>query len=129
MNVANVQEGTTYRLKLAARGNANTAREMTIEWINTSTNTIVSRSNLATFSPIASWTTFTGTALAPAGANVLRITLYTLSSSTGTTGDYVDIDSIMVTESEADFLFADGNSPGWIWNGTPNTSTSTGPPL
>jgi type II secretory pathway pseudopilin PulG len=25
--------------------------------------------------------------------------------------------------------YGDGNSAGWIWNGTPNDSTSTGPPL
>ena len=25
--------------------------------------------------------------------------------------------------------YADGSSPNWVWNGTPNNSTSTGPPL
>jgi len=35
---------------------------------------------------------------------------------------------IAVTDSAAP-AFADGNSEGWVWNGTVNNSTSTGPPF
>ncbi|MCD8561495.1 prepilin-type N-terminal cleavage/methylation domain-containing protein [Candidatus Saccharibacteria bacterium] len=38
-------------------------------------------------------------------------------------------DDLMLTEGSSTPSFADGSSPGWIWNGTPNNSTSTGPPL
>lgn len=37
-------------------------------------------------------------------------------------------DSIMLTEGSTAYTYADGNTPNWIWNGTPNNSTSTGPP-
>lgn len=129
MNIANVQGNTVYRLKLALRSNVTTTREVVVEWINTSTNTIVSRSTIASVTPTPSWETYTGTATAPSTANIFRLTVYTPGSSTGTTNDYVDIDGIMVTESSTEYSYADGNSPGWLWNGSVNSSTSTGSPL
>jgi prepilin-type N-terminal cleavage/methylation domain-containing protein len=38
-------------------------------------------------------------------------------------------DDLMITEGTDAPVFADGASPGWIWNGTTNNSTSTGPAL
>jgi prepilin-type N-terminal cleavage/methylation domain-containing protein len=37
------------------------------------------------------------------------------------------VDSIMVTQGSSVPGYADGSSPNWIWNGTANSSTSTGP--
>ena len=37
------------------------------------------------------------------------------------------IDALMVTQGTSLYSFGDGNSTGWFWNGTPNSSTSTGP--
>lgn len=37
------------------------------------------------------------------------------------------IDSIMVTSGSSTYPYKDGNSQDWIWNGTTNNSTSTGP--
>lgn len=42
-------------------------------------------------------------------------------------GDTIDYDSFMVTEGTTLYNYADGNSANWIWNGTANASTSTGP--
>jgi prepilin-type N-terminal cleavage/methylation domain-containing protein len=41
----------------------------------------------------------------------------------------LDGTGLMITEGSTLYNFADGSSPGWIWNGTPNSSTSSGPPL
>jgi hypothetical protein len=98
-----------------------------IEWINAAGTSQVSSQTLATVSPSGSWTTVTGSGTAPTGAGRLRLTLYTQGSSTGTTSDYVDIDNVMITEGTTTYAFADGNSPNWVWNGTLNNSTSTGP--
>jgi len=38
-------------------------------------------------------------------------------------------DGFMMTQTAVPYAFADGNTPGWIWNGTVNNSTSTGPAL
>lgn len=37
-------------------------------------------------------------------------------------------DGAMCTQGSSTYNYADGSSPNWIWNGTPNTSTSTGSP-
>lgn len=39
------------------------------------------------------------------------------------------LDDLMITDGTDAPKFADGSSPGWIWNGTTNNSTSTGPAL
>jgi prepilin-type N-terminal cleavage/methylation domain-containing protein len=38
-------------------------------------------------------------------------------------------DSIMFTEGSSQPNYADGSTQGWIWNGTPHESTSTGSPI
>lgn len=37
------------------------------------------------------------------------------------------IDAVMLTETATASSYADGNTPEWKWNGTPDGSTSTGP--
>ena len=37
------------------------------------------------------------------------------------------VDSVMVNQASPVSNYADGNSPNWVWNGTLNLSTSTGP--
>lgn len=39
------------------------------------------------------------------------------------------IADVMLTHGEVLHPYADGDSPNWVWNGTPHASTSTGPPL
>jgi prepilin-type N-terminal cleavage/methylation domain-containing protein len=41
----------------------------------------------------------------------------------------VYFDNLMIVENNYTGSYADGNSPNWIWNGTANNSTSTGPVL
>jgi prepilin-type N-terminal cleavage/methylation domain-containing protein len=38
------------------------------------------------------------------------------------------VDNVMIS-TEAVTQYSDGSTPGWMWNGSPNNSTSTGPPL
>ena len=38
-------------------------------------------------------------------------------------------DDIMITEGSTQYAYADGDSPGWDWNGSANNATSTGSPL
>lgn len=47
----------------------------------------------------------------------------------GAVNDVFYVDDIYVSYGAEINSYADGNSPGWIWNGTPNNSTSTGPSL
>ena len=45
------------------------------------------------------------------------------------TGAPMYVDSVMITEGDTQYNYADGNSPNWDWTDTVNNSTSTGPPL
>lgn len=75
------------------------------------------------------WTRASYTCTSPTGATMLRLGahVYALSSQPAGTSSYAD--DLMVTEGATLYDYADGNSPNWIWNGIPNNSTSTGPPL
>lgn len=42
-------------------------------------------------------------------------------------GDQVWMDSFMITVTDDEYQFADGSYPGWVWEGSPNASTSFGP--
>lgn len=44
-------------------------------------------------------------------------------------GNGVLINEVMITQGTANYNFADGSSTNWVWNGTANSSTSTGPAL
>lgn len=39
------------------------------------------------------------------------------------------VDDVMITQGSTLYNYADGNSTNWVWNGTANASTSTGPAL
>lgn len=67
------------------------------------------------------------TAALPANTGFIRV-FPAWNSNNGVAGDGLYVDSVMVTQGSTQYTYADGNSPNWIWNGTPNNSTSTGPP-
>lgn len=43
-------------------------------------------------------------------------------------GDYLDVDGVMVTPGTALYPYADGDTPGWKWTGAAGASTSVGYP-
>lgn len=61
----------------------------------------------------------------PAGIDRMNIRARYRYGTTWTAGDWVEVSGV----STAPGAYADGDSPGWIWNGTPGLSTSTGPQL
>lgn len=48
---------------------------------------------------------------------------------TSNTPEGLLVTDAMVTKGSTAYTYADGNSPNWIWNGSANNSTSTGPAL
>lgn len=60
----------------------------------------------------------------PANTGILRIQ-YRLSSPAS--GVLIQADALMCTEGSTDYAYADGDTAGWAWKGTPHDSESTGP--
>ena len=71
------------------------------------------------------WRRFSQSFTAPAGA-VNLVAIYSNSNSVSwALNDTYDFDGGMVTTTNSNY--ADGDTPNWIWDGTPNNSTSRGP--
>lgn len=68
----------------------------------------------------------TFTALSSAAATLYIVTG---SSNTVAAGATFYSDAYMLTQGSTLYNFADGDFPGWVWNGTANASTATGPVL
>lgn len=63
-------------------------------------------------------------ATAPAGTQSVQL-MVMRGTNGAVAGDQFCFDNVFLSDREAGY--ADGNTPGWIWNGSPNDSTSTGP--
>jgi type II secretory pathway pseudopilin PulG len=73
------------------------------------------------------WMLASGNYTVPVNVDALMILpgVVTASNYTGTLG----VDAVIATKGSSLANYADGSSSNWIWNGTPNASTSTGPAL
>jgi len=71
------------------------------------------------------WTRVSFTTTVPAAVNYSHISFY----FNGQVGDNWWLDDVMVTRDGTVYNYADGASSNWVWDGTPNLSTSTGPAL
>lgn len=75
-----------------------------------------------TFSVTTTPTFFTASGTAPADATQMRLRVTPKTDGTAT-----HYDGFIVTEGTSMTGYADGNSTNWIWDGTPDLSTSRGP--
>ncbi|HWT40352.1 MAG TPA: prepilin-type N-terminal cleavage/methylation domain-containing protein [Dongiaceae bacterium] len=122
--------GTTYTFSSYLRANADlsTAR-IQVAWRDSTGTPIGSQgSGNSVNLTSGAWGRISATLTAPAGTASVQI----LSDVDGTTnigpGLSLDGTGMMVTQGGTLYNFADGASPGWIWNGTANNSTSVGSP-
>lgn len=60
-------------------------------------------------------------------ATMNSIGIMVIPNQSWTATSAIEIDSIMIVNKSTIGSFADGNSDSWLWNGTPNSSTSIGP--
>jgi prepilin-type N-terminal cleavage/methylation domain-containing protein len=75
-----------------------------------------------------SWTQMSYTFTVPTGTDALRYVINVSAIATQPAGVKAYADDFILTKGSDTPNYADGNSPSWIWNGTVNGSTSTGPP-
>ena len=120
-----VKPDTPYRAIGYVRSNATITYSLNAE-IRKSDGTSLGSAISAGYKPISStWTRLTVDVPPMAELGTLVITAYSPSRA-WSPGETVDFDGFMLVEGTTTPNYADGSSPGWTWNGTPNNSSSTG---
>lgn len=71
------------------------------------------------------WTRITNTFTTAASGSIAIYVLNDTSTPATTTQFYLD--DVMIVKGDTPANYADGNTPGWVWNGTPGNATSSGP--
>lgn len=125
-----VTGGSTYTLSGYMRTNRSDYSARTgLTWYD-NTNTVIGSSvywGTGTTIPANTWQRISQTATAP--ANAVKVLLYFSNGNSiaWAVNDTLSLDAVMLTEGTSAPNYADGSSTNWVWNGTPNASTSTGP--
>lgn len=124
---ASVEGGKTYSGRVDARPSwAGAKMRLQFAWQASPNAWSATESTAATQN---GWNTRTFTATAPPTATGVYVQASFQVGNRPVAGDTLDADSFMLVEGSAVPNYADGNSTNWVWNGTVNNSTSTGPPL
>lgn len=115
-----VSSGTSYTASVSVRAVAAGNYRLSIQGAGSAsgsggTNTWIGAGQTARLS-----TTWTPT-------NTGNIAFYALRTGGQSGAHTFDVDGAMLVAGSSSTTFADGNSPNWVWNGTQNNSTSTGP--
>jgi hypothetical protein len=111
-----------FRAEVANQGWLSAQYRLSGVWSTTTYGSTVSGSTV-------SWTRATQTFAVPAGADMLRLGVGVASLATSPAGTKAWTDDIILQEGTNIANYADGSSPNWVWNGTVNNSSSTGPAL
>lgn len=80
--------------------------------------------------PANTWTRLSVTLpSAPAGTENMTLRLRANGGTIPGVSSTIDGDAMMLTDGTSTPNFADGATTNWVWNGTVNNSSSTGPPV
>jgi prepilin-type N-terminal cleavage/methylation domain-containing protein len=128
----NVTEGEVFSLSAYLRPSKVKSSEIGVYLYDSAgTNTSRPRSP-AVVIPANTWTRISWTYTVPSGVSRIGVAFDITSSTSGgavawAVGDTLDITGMMITKTDSVTGYADGGSTGWDWNGTANSSTSSGP--
>ena len=123
----NVNAGQTYSLSAYIRPSVATQTGVIIIWRNASNGTIIESPSAWVTQTANTWERRSVTATAPSGAVSVRLDIGATSGAV--MGATLDTTALMFEEGSTVHSYADGSSPNWVWNGTANASSSTGPAL
>ncbi len=125
--VALAQAGDTYTVQFTVKSSTDMTITFNVGYGNASA--VISDINLSVSATSTAQTirhTFT---IPPSGSFIGQPIFPKFNMAVHPAGSWFEVSKVMWVKDEYNGLYADGNSPGWIWNGTPNNSTSTGPSL
>jgi prepilin-type N-terminal cleavage/methylation domain-containing protein len=121
--------GTTYTVRYRLVAGQNSTISAPALYSSAGTHTTLARSHssditLTAGTPVEVWLTFQGDATALASG--FRVNQ---NPRNKVAGHYYELSEAVIYSGARDpaIGFFWGNSPSWVWNGTPNSSTSTGP--
>ena len=120
--------GTVYTGSAYARMSSTKNLFLGLEWHSQSSGLGISYGPSVSIGS-SGWMRLSSTGTAPVNTTSVTLIMYVTGGSGLNAGDVLDIDAAMTTVGSTLYNYADGSSPNWIWNGTPNASSSTGPPL
>ena len=127
-----VTYGTTYAVSAYMRTSCSLGNGFRIDtfFYNSTGTQVASHTTDTTVSAVNSWK-FVTSKIAPQTSDssyMAAIVVYSGPSTCPASSTY-DATGVMATQGTTQYNYADGDSPNWIWNGTLNASTSTGPPI
>ncbi|MBL8158844.1 prepilin-type N-terminal cleavage/methylation domain-containing protein [Candidatus Saccharibacteria bacterium] len=120
-----VTVGQSYTLSSWIRPSATLSTGVILIWKNSS-NSIITENGAASSHVANTWERRSVTATAPAAAVTLQVDIGAPGSAA--IGTSLDATGVMVEQGSTLTNYADGDTAGWIWNGTANASSSTGSP-
>lgn len=113
----NMTAGTTYTFSASVRSLVATSYRISVQGSFGTGNSPVTSFAAGEVKRLSATVTATGTG---------KPAVYLLRSN-GSLVTNFDVDGVMQTESGTLFNYADGATTNWVWNGTVDNSTSTGP--
>ncbi|MBC7868736.1 prepilin-type N-terminal cleavage/methylation domain-containing protein [Candidatus Saccharibacteria bacterium] len=130
--VVPVVAGKTYNFSAYIRASVVTGHKAFVTWQDISSTNLTNVVGSEVSVPVNTWQRLSVSGTAPANATKV-VFVWGPYPATGSpasvAGQTLDFDAVMITEGSTLYNYFDGNSPNWIWNGTANNSTSTGPAL
>lgn len=123
--------GVRYQISQTIRSSKNQTVTPLIVWVNPAASAETGNVSMGATNLAAGVSQRMGaSAVAPPGTGRMRIIAYA-NGAKWEAGNTLDTWDIFIARSDntALFNYADGSSPNWVWNGTANASTSTGPAL
>jgi prepilin-type N-terminal cleavage/methylation domain-containing protein len=127
--VAPVNVGSSYTLSVWVRSSVAQSVRIQAQGITGNSGAGAASGDSITLVP-DTWTRLNMTWTVPAGTNAIRIDVDAGTNLIQWTNNATfDVTMAMMTEGSTLHTYADGDSPNWVWNGTPGAARSTGPPL
>ena len=124
---APVTAGSAYTLSSYVRSNVTGNTGVIIIWMDGAGTTVLENASTGVSQAADTWGRRSVTATAPTGAVSARLQAYA-PTGLGVANATIDATGMMFVQSSTLTNYADGNTTNWAWSGTPNNSTSTGPP-
>jgi prepilin-type N-terminal cleavage/methylation domain-containing protein len=115
----NMTSGTTYTFSASIRSLIATSYRISIQGSYGSGNSPLTPFAAGEVKRLSATVTATGTG---------KPAVYILRNDGNLVTNF-DVDGVMQTEGSTLYNYADGGSSNWVWNGTTDNATSTGPPV